>query len=380
MIRRALLTAAVAVLLAPAAASAATLSVGPTGAATYTGAPTETNHVVVSYDFMHGVYLFNDTGASVVTVTGNGCHAYSLQLAYCSYGSFSSVAVRLGGTGSYAESQLWLTPVTLTGGNGTSTLVGGSSPTTLVAGAGQTTMTAGNGNTTFTGGSGPSTMTGGKGHDTFAGGAGGDTINSRNGVAEQVTCGGGVDTVVADPTDTVASDCEQVDRGTSAGTGSGSGAGSGNPATGGPGPGIAAGPIAQILSTPIAVTPTNALPVGVSCPAGIAGGCRVTLTVTVYLDASKHRTVAARRRKLVVARSKTVVVAPGKSVSIRVPLDRRSVRIFRNRGRTRRFKATVTLTMQTEAGAAITSRTLTVHAARRHATPKRLKKKPARHA
>jgi len=364
---------AAAALIAPAGASAATLDVGPGGDAHYNGAPAEVSHLVVSFDHLHGVYLFTDTGARTMSVTSNKCHAYSAQLAYCPWGSLSSVAARVGGSGSYAESQLTVTPVTLTGGSGTSTLMGGGSATMLAAGAGQTTMTAGGGNTTFTGGPGPSTMTGGNGHNAFNGGSGDETIDSRNGVAEQVGCGAGSDQVVADPDDTVAADCEQVDRGTAISPGDSSTA-SGNGAPGSIATGL---PIAQILSTPINITPSNALPITVSCPAGIAGGCRVTLTVTVFVGSRAHRAGASRRRK-VVLRSKTVSLAPGTSTSVRVQLDRRAVRVFRSRGRTRRFKATVTLAMQTEAGTRTTSRRLTVHPARRrHVAPKRAKR-PAR--
>lgn len=346
MIGRAALAAVAAALFAPAGASASTLSVDAARVAQYDAAPGEVTHLVVSFDYMHGVYLFNDTGATAISVTGGTCHVASAQLAYCPLGSLSSVAAHAGAGGSYAQSQLSLTPVTLTGGSGTSTLVGGNSATTFVAGSGQTTITGGNGS---------------------------DTVDSRNGASDQVTCGGGTDRVAADPQDSVAADCEQVDRGTAPSGGSGSG--DPGPGSGPIAPGVP--PIAQILPTPVAITPSNTLPIGVSCPAGLAGGCQVTLTVTIYVGVRAHRAGASRRRK-VVLRSRPEFVAPGKSASVRVPLDRRAVRVFRSRGRTRRFKATVTLSMQTEAGMRTTSRTLTLRAARRHAVRKHAKKRSAR--
>jgi Ca2+-binding RTX toxin-like protein len=63
---------------------------------------------------------------------------------------------------------------------------------------------------TLTGDSGPNKITGGPGVDTIDGGDGDDTINARDGEADTVTCGGGTDTVLADPQDTVGSDCENV--------------------------------------------------------------------------------------------------------------------------------------------------------------------------
>jgi Ca2+-binding RTX toxin-like protein len=51
---------------------------------------------------------------------------------------------------------------------------------------------------------------GGEGVDALDGGDGDDTITSRDGSADKVTCGPGNDTVVADATDTVAADCENV--------------------------------------------------------------------------------------------------------------------------------------------------------------------------
>jgi PASTA domain len=44
--------------------------------------------------------------------------------------------------------------------------------------------------------------------------SGNDTIDARDGERDSVTCGVGADTVKADPADVVATDCEQVERGT----------------------------------------------------------------------------------------------------------------------------------------------------------------------
>lgn len=83
------------------------------------------------------------------------------------------------------------------------------------------------GDDTIEGGYGDDTITGGPGKDTInaeAGtgscsflvcrvGVGNDTVNVRDGEVDSVVCGVGTDTVVADADDTIAADCETVDRG-----------------------------------------------------------------------------------------------------------------------------------------------------------------------
>jgi hypothetical protein len=50
------------------------------------------------------------------------------------------------------------------------------------------------------------------GKDTLEGGGGNDQLGARDGVADAVRCGAGVDTVTADTVDSVSSDCESVSR------------------------------------------------------------------------------------------------------------------------------------------------------------------------
>jgi hypothetical protein len=78
--------------------------------------------------------------------------------------------------------------------NGDDTIVGGPSANTLV------------------GGPGNDTVDGGAGDDRLSGGPGNDTIRARDGYADVVTCGPGGDTAVVDTFDSVAADCESVDR------------------------------------------------------------------------------------------------------------------------------------------------------------------------
>ncbi len=60
---------------------------------------------------------------------------------------------------------------------------------------------------TLVGADGRDRLTGGSGVDTFDGGPAPDNIQARDGVAEDVNCGGGNDTVNADAVDTL-TNCE----------------------------------------------------------------------------------------------------------------------------------------------------------------------------
>lgn len=62
------------------------------------------------------------------------------------------------------------------------------------------------------GGAGNDTIDGGAGNDFLNGNAGNDTINAQDGYADFVTCGAGTDVANVDSLDTVASDCETVNR------------------------------------------------------------------------------------------------------------------------------------------------------------------------
>src|SRR4051794_18934654 len=76
---------------------------------------------------------------------------------------------------------------------------------------------------------------GGPGADFIAGGAGDDRVNSRDGEADDVSCGDGNDSVNADALDTIAEDCESVSLGERSG-GNGSGVTAPPPGTGSSGP------------------------------------------------------------------------------------------------------------------------------------------------
>ena len=353
-------------LLGPGSALASSMSVS-SGALTYTGASTEANHVTFWFDATYGVYVIQDTGVTSISVSGKGCQSYTAQIAYCEFGKVTSVNARVGNAGGFAQNNLTLTPVTLTAGAGNDTLIGGGGLNTLVAAGGNDTLTAGSGNTRLVGGSGTTTMTGGSGTNIYAGGSGADTINARNGVAENVTCAAGADSVSADSGDTTSADCESVDRGTSS-TPAGEAGGTG-------GAGLAPGlgdelapftaPVAAISSAPVVLTNANAVPIQVGCPATVAGGCEGTISVALVEDGgavSKARRVKRRP----ISKSKRFRIKAGRKAVVPVSLSRRGGRAVRKGLRKNRsLKLAVTIAMRSEAGTHTTTKTITVKSARR---------------
>jgi Ca2+-binding RTX toxin-like protein len=113
--------------------------------------------------------------------------------------------------------------------DGDSAIEGRAGADDLRAGSGRETIDGGTGDDRIEGGWNHDTLTGGPGRDVIHGdstagncGGGGqsctipfgnDTIDARDGEADQVDCGPGQDRVTADALDTVAADCEVVDRG-----------------------------------------------------------------------------------------------------------------------------------------------------------------------
>jgi Ca2+-binding RTX toxin-like protein len=75
------------------------------------------------------------------------------------------------------------------------------------------TLSGGDGNDSLAGGFGNDILRGNKGVDTHSGGPGDDYLDARGDRGDIVTCGDGNDTVLADPADSIAADCETVDRG-----------------------------------------------------------------------------------------------------------------------------------------------------------------------
>jgi hypothetical protein len=106
-----------------------------------------------------------------------------------------------------------LDPVTAHGGPGNDRLEGSAfMPTNLDGGEGNDILTAGAAGALLDGGPGDDLISGGSRNDTVRGGEGADRINTRDASSDNVSCGPGVDpTVIADPKDHIASDCEDWD-------------------------------------------------------------------------------------------------------------------------------------------------------------------------
>jgi hypothetical protein len=82
----------------------------------------------------------------------------------------------------------------------------------LGSNGGDDTLTGSPAANAITGGAGNDTLDGAAGNDQLSGGPGNDTVRARDGYADVVTCGPGGDTAVVDTLDSVAADCETVDR------------------------------------------------------------------------------------------------------------------------------------------------------------------------
>jgi hypothetical protein len=362
-------TVAALALIGSTSAFASSISMS-SGALTYTGASGEANHVTFWFETQYGVYVIQDTGVAAISVSNSakGCHAYTAQIAYCNPGTVTSVTARLGNGGSFGQSQLASTPVTMYAGAGDDTLIGGGGADALIAAGGNDTLTAGTGDTRLVGGTGTTAMTGGSGRNTYQGGSGIDTIRARNGVAETIACAAGVDSVIADPADAAAPDCEMVDRGASTTAPTGSEDDDDSPAvteTGGlpefhP-------PLPAISAAPVTLSASNEVPITISCPATVNGGCEGSISLAIVDPPRKGRVTAARRvKRRQVSRVKRFKITAGDRAVVPVVLSRRGGRVVRGRlGGHKSLKIAVTVTMRSAAGTSKTTRTITVRSARR---------------
>lgn len=106
----------------------------------------------------------------------------------------------------------------LFGGPDNDTLSGDAGNDRLSGDSGRDRLNGGSANDTLSGGAGPDKLTDTRGVDVFSGGAGIDLIDARDSSRadrrrrDRISCGAGRDTVLADPRDIVARDCERVIR------------------------------------------------------------------------------------------------------------------------------------------------------------------------
>ncbi|MCB9371582.1 MAG: hypothetical protein H6518_02240 [Microthrixaceae bacterium] len=108
-------------------------------------------------------------------------------------------------TGSSAANKLF-------GREGNDTINGRGGNDKIVGDSGNDTVNGAGGLDTVDGGFGRDTVTGGPGRDSLFGGADNDVIKARDGVAEPVNCGPGVDRAEVDRGDSVSVLCETVIR------------------------------------------------------------------------------------------------------------------------------------------------------------------------
>lgn len=111
------------------------------------------------------------------------------------------------------------------------TVMGSGAANEIKVGTGDSSVDGAGGNDTITLASGTDSATGGTGDDSITTGAGNDMvepgagtdvvdstgdgsdwINARDGEADTIDCGNGIDTLIADVADVYSSDCETVDR------------------------------------------------------------------------------------------------------------------------------------------------------------------------
>jgi len=139
---------------------------------------------------------------------------------FCSASGMQRVRVELGDREDAATIAAAL-PARISGGTGADRITGGPAADAITGDEGDDTVAAGGGGDQVNGGDGDDRLDGGAGSDVVeaglgvdvvAGGDGDDDLRARDGLADEVGCGAGVDVVDADTLDTIAADCERVTR------------------------------------------------------------------------------------------------------------------------------------------------------------------------
>jgi Ca2+-binding RTX toxin-like protein len=186
----------------------------------------------------------------------------------------------------------------------------------LKGGTGRDMLVGSDGRDTVQGGAEGDSIDGGDAADALDGEAGDDVIAARDGAPDTITCGAGSDMVNADTADTVASDCELVDRvvvasgGAEGGSGSGSG-GSGGGGTGGGGAAPDDPPILFLVAEGKA-----RISKGLKVHAACNEDCAVRLGVTIpSKTAKKYKvkpTLVTRTRSLKMAEQVTLSLKTAK--------------------------------------------------------------------
>jgi hypothetical protein len=237
----------------------------------------------------------------------------------------------------------------LTGNGQPNRLFGLDGPDALTGLGGVDRLDGGPGADSIDAGPGDDTLVGGEGVDTFGGGTGDDLISAADGVAEDVSCGPGADTVLADVglngvRDRVAADCETVTGETPASTTS-------TPAQTVAGGRPAAAPAALVsvlapgIANPADLTPPAAalraftrqrvrtvlargLPVRVTC----AESCGISIALAIDRTAARRLGLAGRSGPAIVGTAAARRSKPGAN-TIRVKVSRRARTVLRRQKR-----------------------------------------------
>ena len=226
MLRTALLTVALAgCAVFPSAPHAATLTLDGDHTMHYVADDGEENRLSmwvldVGYGIVKDDGVPNLTGCDVPLIEPGWRHCVNGRRPQVSLGDGDDVAnIADGGT----DEGLWIGPARVDAGPGNDAvrtgfaddvILGGDGNDALLGDLGANRLEGGDGNDVLTSFYGNDTKIGGPGADIFAGHDGDETIDAVDGSpTDTITCGGGIDTVTADPGDTVeAGQCESVTR------------------------------------------------------------------------------------------------------------------------------------------------------------------------
>jgi hypothetical protein len=163
-------------------------------------------------------------------------------------------------------------------------------------------------------------------------GAGNDSINVRDGVKGEVSCGKGNDSVIADAVDTVAPDCEQVDKVSAAST------------------------RCSVRNSSVTMTSSGRVKVRLTCPTAARG--------TLTLQTAGAYKAAKKTKKKVTLGRKSFSLKAGKSSTLSIKLSKKAKRLIRHNKRLR-ARAILSVKGSNGAKASKSSKTLTIRAPKR---------------
>jgi Ca2+-binding RTX toxin-like protein len=254
---------------------------------------------------------------------------------------------------------------TLSGGAGSDTINGGQGDDNLQGGTEADSLFGDEGNDQLDGGPGADKLTGGAGDDTALysartkdvsvtmdgadndgekgeldqvrlsvestkTGAGNDSINVRDGVKGEVSCGKGNDSVIADAVDTVASDCEQVDKVSAAST------------------------RCSVRNSAVTMSSSGLVKLRLTCPS-VAKGTLTLQTAGAYKSAKKKKVTLGR---------KSFSLTAGKSKTLSIKLSKKAKRLVK-RNKRLRVRAVLSIKGASSAKASKVTKTLTIRAPKR---------------